>query len=105
MSIEMIKEGVNGQLEFDFDALEAITSKEFVYEIKWHMKFGGGKNKNLYVITQVEGLVSVFFTSHYLSNGDMRQIHSFVFNCDKNTFSHSRMSSWQIDVFKELGVF
>lgn len=34
MTMTLIKEGPNGQLEFDFESLEAMTSKEFVEEIR-----------------------------------------------------------------------
>lgn len=34
MSMDYIVVGVNGQLEFDFESIEAITSKEFVNAIR-----------------------------------------------------------------------
>lgn len=38
MGIEMIKANVDGQLEFDFEAIEAKTSVEFVRKLKLTMR-------------------------------------------------------------------
>lgn len=47
MNLEFIKVGVNGQLEFDFEALAAITSVKFVDYIKSQMMCYYFKYENL----------------------------------------------------------
>jgi hypothetical protein len=44
LNLNLIKEGPNGQLEFDFEALEAVTSKKFVEFVKSEIAFALNAN-------------------------------------------------------------
>jgi hypothetical protein len=62
MTMEMIKEGANGQMEFDFDSLEALTSSEFVAQVRY--KLEGLEVMNVKVNKRENGEVTILIVAH-----------------------------------------
>lgn len=105
MSMDFIREGKNGQMEIDFQSLEAITSFEFVDEIKFQAYFGESMTvENVKVEVEEGYYVRVYLTRNFVCTGNVYEYYIFTFYYENKSYTVNRFTPRQIETFKNMGV-
>ncbi|MEK3837941.1 hypothetical protein [Paenibacillus sp. FSL R7-0128] len=76
--MDLIKVGDNGQLEFDFESLEAMTSAEFVAAVKKAIPVGHSIFKSR--ILQNTNFISLFFLTSFNGEEGGRYAYSCAYH-------------------------
>lgn len=101
MSMDLIKVGDNGQLEFDFESLEAMTSAEFVAAVKKAIPDGHSIFKSR--IVENAGFISLFLLSSF--NGEIGG--QYAYSCSYHNFPFpfyfvERMTVFEVEKLHEF---